>query len=70
MNAKVIEKCGHGWTLFDSRGQDDRKKVKSAARDGRLLIFAITDDCKEVKRAAMDGRFLILAVRTTAKVTK
>jgi hypothetical protein len=33
--------------------------LKSAATDGRFLIFAIMDDRKNPKSAAADGRFLI-----------
>src|SRR6185437_8142013 len=45
----VVEKCGHGWTLFDLRDQDDRKVVRVRSgwplfdlrdRDGRKVMNA------------------------------
>ena len=41
--------------------------LKSAATDGRLVIFAITDDRIRAKSAAMDGRFVIFAITDDRK---
>jgi len=44
--------------------RDSGSSLKSAARDGRFLIFAIKDDrISFAKSAAMDGRFLTYAIK-------
>jgi hypothetical protein len=56
--ASLVEKCGHGWPLFDLSIMDDRKKPIS---HGRLLLDPC-DHGRSQKSLTTDGRCLILAI--------